>query len=162
MFVNPIIHVASAVLLREKQKRWFKEITRALEAMREDPKSFWNWSKNKGKWQSQTSQVDGVTPLYHEDGRLLIDHQEILDSWHRHFQKLSEDVTGHSRDRKFWRDQNEGRGKTTFANNCLNKDITVDEVWNAVETAKLHKVPGEDGIPMDFIRVILLEKQKQN
>ena len=37
-------------------------------------------------------------------------------------------------------------------------DITKDEVWEALQQMKLHKAPGQEGIPTDFTRAALLER----
>ena len=61
----------------------------------------WKWLK-KCIGKEKAFSNESVKPIAHENGRLLLDVDEIKDCWARYFQALVADPTGHSRDKTYW------------------------------------------------------------
>jgi hypothetical protein len=81
-----------------------------------------------------------------------------LDVWRAHFGGLATDITGNSQDPGKW--QTIAGDETLPALAGLDADLTMANVWKALQGMKTHRAPGGDGIPTDFYRSALKEKER--
>ena len=80
----------------------------------------------------------------------------LLAAWCKHYTELAADVTGHSCDWEHW--QHLSETQTLPPLDESNTAITIQDVWAALGKMARYKAPGQDGIPVDFIRACLLEQ----
>lgn len=71
-------------------------------AQHQNSRLYWRWIK---KVCGKSGARKGVIPVRDESGNLLLDPEEISKCWGRHYERLSQDVTGHSKDEAFWADK---------------------------------------------------------
>lgn len=143
-------------LRRAGNKRWHKAVKLAHAQLLYRPKEFWKWSSRVAGWRGK-DQVAGVQPVYHEETRVLLTSlQDITAAWGRHYASLASDPTGHSQSEAHWQHIRDTPQHPELKS--LNEKITRREVWNVLRRMKLHKAPGTDGIPTDFIRACLWER----
>ena len=122
--------------------------------MTNKPKAFWDWARIQAKWIG-TSTSGGITPIKDENGKLQHEIGDITKRWFRHFRSLFRDHTGNSKGSEQWTHITAMPQQPMLFD--LNVHIKRDEVWKALESAKRHKAPGIDGIPMDLLKVAIEE-----
>ena len=142
------------------KEKWLESIRSAVKNLKgSNSAQAWNWLKRcigKGKEASNES----VKPITNEDGRLLLDADEIKDRWARHFQALAADPTGHSRDKSYWENSVAFDPSKRIAQdgvNQLDSDINWGEMREALSAAKRNKATGMDMLPMEFYQSALEE-----
>lgn len=145
------------------RKKWLDSIRTAVKNLKGSNSALsWRWLKRcigKGKESSN----DSVKPITHEDGRLLLDSDEIKDRWARHFQALAADPTGHSRDKSYWENSvtfNPSKILPQEDVSKLEEDITWREMKEALVAAKRNKATGMDELPMEFYQSALEETEE--
>jgi hypothetical protein len=150
--------------IREYSKgKWLESIRSAVKNLKgSNSAQAWHWLKRcigKGKEASNES----VKPIANEDGRLLLDADEIKDRWARHFQALAADPTGHSRDKSYWENSvefNPSKNIDQAGRNRLDADINWAEMREALEAAKRNKATGMDMLPMEYYQSALEETEE--
>lgn len=147
-------------LHRQADKKWRNQVRLAHARLLHRPKRYWRWANSTAGWRGKDSAA-GIQPVYDEEtGALLTQLEDITKAWGGHYERLARDVTGNS--------QNPDRWTRIAADDRLeplddlNADISRDEVWAALLRMKMHKAPGQDGIPTDFIKALLRERPRSD
>ena len=120
------------------------------------PRDFWKFASRTGGWRQKGASA-GLQPLYDGNGNLLTDLQDIVQRWADHYEFLGSDITGHSRDYEYWEEMDCAETQQPHLTE-LDKDLSVDELWDTLHLMKRHKAPGKDGIPSDFLQGCLEEE----
>ena len=94
-----------------------------------------------------------MQPIRDEHGKMLTSDVEIREAWRRHYQRLAEDVTEHSKNRKYWDLKIEDWGLPHLAE--LDDFFTIKELYRATLSLKNYKAPGEDGITAEWMKMLL-------
>jgi len=146
----------SKAIRRVNRKQWHKTIALAHARLMFRPREFWNWSSTLSGWRGK-NRANGIQPVYDEsDRRLLTSLPDIVKAWETHYRTLASDVTGNSQNESHWSHLKQGSNPTLN----LDGDINQHEVWEALGRMPLHKTPGNDGIPTDFLRAMLCEQRE--
>jgi hypothetical protein len=140
-----------------RRRLWHKRIRKAHCALLHNPRQFWRWASLTARWNLKASAA-GIQPVRGRDGELKTTLPEQLEVWRTHFGDLATDTTGNSQDPGKWRAVAED--ETLPALRGLDADFDMDDVWKALRCMKTHRAPGGDGIPTDFYRAALKEKQR--
>ena len=147
-------------LLRfERHAREAKEIGQAIEACKNDPKAFWTWLQGnygKGKHSGVVSLFDKAT------GKVTHDPIRVNQIMRAHFAKVMEGGDGAQMSKEYymalWADTAASKGDAAFAQGgeALEQPIQGDELLAALRYLKNHKAPGEDGVPVEYFKLLLV------
>ena len=137
---------------KEARQRWHQHVGKAAGQMVEEPRSFWKWAASIGGWKLKAASR-GLQPMRDEHGVLLTDADAIGAAWSRHYQRLADDVTGHSQDPEHWRQHIQDWGFSTLEE--LNAPITREELLRTAMALKRYKAPGEDGLTAEWMKQVL-------
>ena len=142
------------------RKRWLDSIRTAVKNLKGSNSALaWKWLKRCiGKEMDSSNET--VKPIAHEDGRLLLDADEVKDRWARHFQGLAADPSGHSRDKSYWETSvvfNPSKQLPHASVGTLEGVIQWAEMKTALSAAKKNKATGMDTLPMEFYQSALEE-----
>ena len=142
------------LLRRLARKRWHLAIRRSHHQMRAHPRKFWQWSSAVAGWRRKASGTT-VLPVLDKEGTLLTCIMDIRRAWGDHFAALARDSTGNSKDPTHWAHIDQISGETL---STLDRIICIDELWLIISEMKAHKAPGQDGLPVEFLKSCLLER----
>jgi hypothetical protein len=140
-----------------RRRLWHKRIKKAHCALLHNPRQFWKWASMTARWNLKASAA-GIQPVRDQHGVLQTTLPEQLEVWRTHFGGLAKDQTGNSQDPVHWRALAEDETLSTLTG--LDSDIVREDVWKALKGMKTHQAPGGDGIPTDFYRAALKEKER--
>ena len=142
-----------------RRKLWHKRVRKAHCALLHNPRQFWRWASLTARWNLKASAA-GIQPVRGQDGELKTTLPEQLEVWRTHFGNLATDITGNSQDPSRWQAIAEDTSLPALPN--LDDDFRMEDVWKALQGMKTHRAPGFDGIPTDFYRSALKEKQRHD
>jgi hypothetical protein len=89
--------------------------------------------------------------LNQAENMLAYSTSQKLEVWREHYQNLFDDVTEHSGDMAYWREELPGEPNELIEN--INDDFTWMELNNVLHRMKGGKSPGCDGIPPEFFKL---------
>ncbi|PVU93505.1 hypothetical protein BB561_003249 [Smittium simulii] len=111
------------------------------ELINNKPKQFWAWIKSRiGGGYTSTSN----RPVLNTDGVLVIEQDQKLITWAKHFESLAKDATGNSQSNTKW--QKIWKSTKNAFPEC-NYIITWNEIKTALKATSNNKATGTDGIP---------------
>jgi hypothetical protein len=140
-----------------RRKLWHKRVKKAHCALLRHPRRFWSWASMTAKWKLKSAAA-GIQPIRDKEGVLKTTLPEQLEVWRDHFGTLAADQTGNSQDPKKWWEI--AKDKTLPALQGLDGDFMRKYIWKALQGMKTYRAPGGDGIPTNFYRAALLEKER--
>jgi hypothetical protein len=139
-----------------RQRLWYKRIRVAHGNLLHNPCQFWRWASMTTRWNLKASAA-GIQPVRDQEGVLQTTLPGQLAVWRTHFATLASDPTGNSQDPCKWR--NIATDETLPALTGLDANFCIADVWQALQGMKTHRAPGGNGIPTNFYRSALKEKQ---
>lgn len=140
------------------RRAWHRQIALAHFNMCNRPHTFWRWASNTAGWRAKNS-LAKIQPIMGTNGRLLTAIRDILQAWQAHYQTLASDPTGNSQDPSHWQHIYEDDSRPHLT--VLDDRIDNHEVWSAVTKMATHRAPGNDGIPTEFLKAVLIEKRRE-
>lgn len=145
-------------LVKQHEKDEATKKLRALsKRLRHDPKAFWGWAQREcGK--KGTGGTPAPSPdIRHPDTNVLLtESHEKSRAWQTHYGRLAQDVTGNSRNEQRWILWRQSPRRRELRQ--LNRPISMAEMRATIRRMKRHKAAGGDGVPADFIKMVLAEK----
>lgn len=139
---------------------WLRFITRGAKSLRDnDMKGFWGWAKQVTHRGKSGPSDFGPLATANDDTRLAYTSEEKLEQWHVHYQRLSDDVTGHSRDPQYWAEVLPGPIAPPMVG--LNGDISWMELNRVLRIMRSGSAPGCDGIPPELYKMALENDQNE-
>jgi len=155
---------ARLLLKKQVKKDWRKRVHEAHINMGKAPRDFWRWVAPTAGWKPKGS-AQGIQPIYAHEGEgdnreLLTSFEDIMDAWSQHYAHLGSDVTGNSQNDVHWAHIDQHPQVPELVD--LNISFEQTDIWEAMQVMKNHKAPGEDGIPVDFLKACLLEQADPN
>ncbi len=140
---------------KEKRKSakisWAKHLEVGPRYVQEgDSKKLWKWVQ--GLLGTGMGEAGGDGPLFKQGngGELAYSPEEKLVAWHRHYSRLLQDETGHSRNREHWGQVFGENGTQPIPE--LDRDISWDELSDALRRMK-NGAAGFDGVPPQFFKL---------
>jgi hypothetical protein len=135
---------------RSAKVSWLRHVTMGAQKVCDnDLGGFWRWA-NQIMHRGKSGPAD-LGPMYTEGDTLVYDPREKLQAWHRHYEKLLGDPTGHSRDQEYWAQKLPGPVAAELPG--LNGRIEWHELNRALGKLKGGKAPGRDGVPPEFYKL---------
>eukprot|EP01018_Ginkgo_biloba_P017631 Gb_02072 [translate_table: standard] len=113
-------------------------------------KEFWNSLKSLSGKGGRDQNIN--QPMQNEEGILITNPQEVLESWQRHYAKVLADVEGRSQNPEAW------AGVSVVEHLELTKvngPILWKEVKRVLKEIEYHKAAGADGLPPEWFKVML-------
>jgi exonuclease III len=147
----------SKVAMWERRNRWFQAIHKIC--AQKSTRGIWRWVKSMSK----TSSGLKIAPVLRKDtGQLETNCDAIIKNWWKHYEDLSADESGSSKNRSFWEEK--------FPNI---KEVLEPEALNALPlwpeicgTMKDHmkkgKAPGFDNITQEWLNIACDEKDPES
>ena len=173
--------ICKSMARAERNKRYKKWVEKSIEYIsNNDSREYWRWIKtfvpliNRNRKQNVARM-----PVKHPDnGELVNDSKGIVLANALHYGRLASDITGHSKDRIYWKnvfgddielsriDNAKKRMKKFGIKKVkgrvqrdeleeLAKDITIEECLTAIKAFKNNKAVGVDSIPAEFLKACL-------
>lgn len=140
---------------KSTQASWLRFVEKgAMSLDQNDMKGFWTWAKqvtHRGK--GGAADFGPIQVLNGPEGSLAFTPEDKLLQWFLYYQELLKDVTGHSRDRNYWKRKLPGEAAEAIPG--LNGVIHWAELNSVLSRLKSGKAPGCDGIPPSFYKLAM-------
>jgi exonuclease III len=144
---------ARALVRSDKTKSWNKHVADVAEAHRGgDTKALWKWVRSLRADGADLSGVKAVRDP--ASGQLVTDPEAILGTWAKHYARLAEDETGHSRDQNYWTDK---LPAPLSELTDLNEPVLWREVNSTLKAIKSGKAAGLDGLTPEWFKTCIEE-----
>jgi hypothetical protein len=113
----------------------------------------WRWMnkflKPKGQYQG-----DSLPAIYDASGVLQTSEEGKAAAWLSYYQRLFEDLTGHSADSDWWRQFRPEQGSEAASYDPLEEMWEPNELFEFLQTLSNGKAPGIDKIPPEWYKVM--------
>lgn len=148
---------AKVVIRQYTRKECRRTLDTATSDIQWDLRTFYKWLSWTAGWTSKKLAVGSIQPVKHpETGELLTDPVEINSTWLTHYGALTKDKTENSRSPVKWV---HWRGHPQRRHlEYLGTDIESPELMGALKRLKRYEAPGNDGIPADFLELVISTK----
>lgn len=141
---------SKAQVALDRKAAWLRYVESGIEHLNNNNmKGFWRWVKATAGT-NKTSSV-GASPVVNRNNVLCETPDEILKAWADHYQSLTLDITGHSRDDDYWRDLLESLPYKSELP-LLNEDVLWAEVNEILRQLVTGKAPGATGLSPEFFK----------
>ncbi|ELQ76088.1 RNA-directed DNA polymerase, Non LTR Retrotransposon, partial [Trachipleistophora hominis] len=142
---------------RDRKENKRKYLMRGIKSFLQNrSKIHWNWLKTIARKRRPFV----AKPVIDRDkNELVFGTKEIGEAWRSHFEKLSKDDDGFSKDREYWKTVIEPAAQTLKG---CDDPITWEEVLRALEHSSKGKATGTDGIPIEFYKVLQRDKNRES
>jgi len=153
--------MATFALREARKKSWLKMVNLGAGCFKADPHKFWRFMIGLSGRRNRQVNARAVQPIKDEQGNVLVDAEQIKARWSRHYAALARDETKHSRSRRHWRGlmpRRPQRKVPRCASQALSAPLEWAEVCETLGAMKKGKAPGDDGIPVEFLRLVIERK----
>jgi len=149
---------SKAQVALDRKAAWLRFIESGIEHLNNNNmKSFWRWVK--ATTGSNKSSPLSVSPVLNEKNELCETPVEILEAWKDHYERLTKDITNHSKDDDYWRDLLDSLPcKPEIP--LLNEDVDWAEVNEVLRHLVSGKAPGASGLSPEFFKAVYEDDPK--
>ena len=137
-----------------RQRSWSRFVAKGTAYLaKHDLRPFWRWTKRCVNGDRATPRT---VPVRNAQGHLVLNPEDLVDTWTAHYRGLLQDSTGNSQ--ADWRDWHKRMPKGAKYSPLpdLNLPLSWGELLSAVRSAKQNKAAGASGIPAEWYRTLLL------